>query len=157
MVSHNKASDYTCGTKNRLNAAQAAQSHRQAGYSNPTQFNNSISSAPQSLPPRAFQLPQQSQSSYGNINGRPLPQTSTGIGAYGMAAVGLGQSQHQQSDPSSLYNQQTPGGSAAPSFTTGGGGEEGGFDMFSFLMDDEAGLGNNWDSLEVPSDFSLWT
>jgi len=153
MVSHNKASDYTCGNKNRLNAAQAAQSERQEGYANPTQFHNIVSSTPQSLPPRAFQLPQQTQSSYGNINGRPLPQTSTGMGAYGMAAVGQGQS--QQVDLTSLYSQQTPGGSAAPLPTASG--EEGGFDMFSFLMDDEAGLGNNWDSLEVPSDFSLWT
>jgi hypothetical protein len=70
-----------------------------------------------------------------------------------MAAVG--QTQSQQVDPTHLYSQQTPGGSAAPLPTAGG--EEGGFDMFSFLMDDEAGLGNNWDSLEVPSDFSLWT
>jgi len=153
MVCHNKASDYTCGTKNRLNAAQAAQTqrHEGGGYTNPTQFNTLVSSTPQSLPPRAFQLPLQSQSNYGNGSGRPLPQTSTGMGAYGMAAVG----QSTQIDPNNLYNLQTPGGSAAPLPTAAG--EEGGFDMFSFLMDDDAGLGNGWDSLEVPSDFSLWT
>jgi len=68
-----------------------------------------------------------------------------------MAAVG----QSTQIDPNNLYNLQTPGGSAAPLPIAAG--EEGGFDMFSFLMDDDAGLGNGWDSLEVPSDFSLWT
>lgn len=73
-----------------------------------------------------------------------------------MAAVGQGHGHGQsQPEPSHLYAQQTPGGSTAPLPT--GAGEEGGFDMFSFLMDDDAGLGNNWDSLEVPSDFSLWT
>ena len=80
-----------------------------------------------------------------------------------MAAVGQSSStQTPHIDPSNLYNLQTPGGTALPLPGTaggggGGGGEEGGFDLFSFLMEDDAGLGNGWDSLEVPSDFSLWT
>lgn len=73
-----------------------------------------------------------------------------------MAAVGT----TQQLDPNNLFTMQNPGGAATATPNTGGGivNEEGApFDVFSFLMDDEAGLGNGWDSLEVPSDFSLWT
>jgi hypothetical protein len=176
MVCHNKASDYTCGTKKGLDMAQQAQSQRQeSGYTNPTQNNTFVSSNPQSLPPRAFQLaPNQSQPTYGNGNGngnglgngQRLPQTSSGIGmgmgigAYGMAAVGQSSTSTTHTphiDPSNLYNLQTPGGSALPLPGTTAGEEGGSFDMFSFLMEEDAGLGNGWDSLEVPSDFSLWT
>jgi hypothetical protein len=163
MVSHNKASEYTCGSKSRLQAQSQRQANGQgqaqgAGlmYTNPTQFNTLVSSTPQSLPPGAFQLPSQSQSSFPGqgTSSRPA-QTNTSLGAYGMAAVGSQSTQNQQLDPSNLYQHQTPGGSAVP--LPGNTGDEAGFDVFSFLMDEEAGLGNGWDSLEVPSDFSLWT
>lgn len=184
MVRHNKASDYTCGSKNRQPTKQT-----DAGplYTNPTQFNSFVGQAPQSLPPVAFQQqhphpqPPSGSASF-NIGVNPLPQTSAGLGAYGMAAVG----NTGQIDPNNLFTMQTPGGNTMSlsgnnangtnssnggagnnnsngsgsnnANNNGGGGEEGAqFDVFSFLMDDEAGLGNGWDSLEVPSDFSLWT
>lgn len=180
MVRHNKASDYTCGSKLRCQQKKAlaeaqgrSQGHHPlsqdgvtggAGgngngpvFSNPTQFNSFVSQAPQSLPPGAFH----NGSSF-NPSITQLPQTSAanglGLGAYGMAAVGP----TQQLDPNTLFTMQNPGGAATPTQnTTAVGGvanDEGApFDVFSFLMDDEAGLGNGWDTLEVPSDFSLWT
>ena len=57
----------------------------------------------------------------------------TTLQAYGMAAI-----------PGSNNQPQQP--------------EDGGFDMLNFLMDED-GLGGtgNWDALEVPPDFSLWS
>lgn len=42
---------------------------------------------------------------------------------------------------------------------TAGAGASGAFDMFSFLMDEEGGLAGsgNWDALDIPSDFGLWS
>lgn len=175
MVKHNKASDYTCGSQKRCQQKQAQKSggggqqqpkRTDAGavYNNPTQFNSfvaSTGSAPQSLPPGAFQM---GPSFPANLN--QIPQTSNGngmgLGAYGMAAVG-GSS---QIDPNNLFTMQNPGGASTSTGSNGvtgtgnnaANGEDGApFDVFSFLMDDESGLGNGWDSLEVPSDFSLWT
>ena len=175
MVKHNKASDYTCGSQKRCQQKQAQNGGGQpqpkqtvAGpvYNNPTQFNSfvaSTGSAPQSLPPGAFQT---GSSFPTNLN--QIPQTSNGngmsLGAYGMAAVG-GSS---QLDPNNLFTMQNPGGASYNASLNGltgnannnntANGEDGApFDVFSFLMDDESGLGNGWDSLEVPSDFSLWT
>jgi hypothetical protein len=211
MVKHNKASDYTCGSKNRL--ANKNQGHGQTHnvhphmqkrsndnangpiYTNPTQFNTLVSSTPhpQSLPPGAFHTSTAGSMNFGSGTGagntfHQLPQTSNGIGngnnfglgAYGVAAQVANHAQaHGQIDPNNLFALQTPGGgsislpgqgsssaggdgtgNASGSGTNGNGntnGEEGQFDVFSFLMDDDAGLGNGWDSLEVPSDFSLWT
>lgn len=169
MVRHNKASDYTCGSQKRCQQKQAQKGQQQhpkqtdAGpmYTNPTQFNSLVasttSSIPQSLPPGAFQT---GSSFPATLNQLPQVSTSnsTGLGAYGMAAVGT-----NQIDPNNLFVMQNPGGASTSSNggvvgTTNTTGEEGAqFDVFSFLMDDDAGLGNGWDSLEVPSDFSLWT
>ena len=87
---------------------------------------------PQGFPPTVFQ-------SYTN----PSP-----LGAYGVAAqVG--------STPAG----DVTGGLPLPS-GDGATGVQDGFDIFSFLMDEEGGLGGSagaWETMEVPPDYSLWS
>lgn len=81
----------------------------------------------------------------GGING--------GLGPYGMAAQvgGTGGSAPAQSG-----TLESVGFQEAHQANTEV--DANGFDVFSFLMDDEGGLGTgNWDALEVPADFSLWS
>lgn len=174
MVRHNKASDYTCGSKNRQN--QKRSNDGGPVYTNPIQFNTLVSPNPQSLPPNAFHTSVTASLGQGinnTFNHSGQGAGDFGLGAYGVAAQVANANQshrHGQIDPNNLYALQTPGGSsitplpdaggagaAAGNGNGGGGGEEGQFDVFSFLMEDDAGLGNGWDTLEVPSDFSLWT
>jgi hypothetical protein len=175
MVRHNKASDYTCGSKNRQNQKQNRSNDGGPVYTNPTQFNTLVSSNPQSLPPNAFHTSAPANFGQANGQGMTFNQMTTGtnngfgLGAYGVAAQVANANtnhRHGQIDPNNLYALQTPGGSSSTPLPDGGAvtagtgngnGDEGQFDVFSFLMEDDAGLGNGWDSLEVPSDFSLWT
>lgn len=159
MASHNKASDYT---SNKLCGKRKAEA---GGYHHST---------PSSMPSRAFHLAGEypaSQSVSGHGNG-PTADPSTVMGTFGMAAhLNL----HPESNlsvfpPSSGPNlstlANTAAAAAAGSFAPAGEGsngamlnvdnEQNGFDIFSFLMDDEGGLGTNGFSLDVPADFSLW-
>lgn len=160
MASHNKASDYT---SNKLCGKRKAEAE---GYNQST---------PLSMPSRAFHSAGEypaSQSSSGHGNGT-ISDPSTMMGTFGMAAhLNL----HPGSNlplfpPSSGPNLSTlantaaaaaAAGSFAPAGEASNGAmlnvdnEQNGFDIFSFLMDDEGGLGMNGFSLDVPADFSLW-
>lgn len=170
MAAHNKASDYTKGNKNKSRASDV----RAAFNSAPDPTIASITSGnfgalgpPQGFPPGVFQ------------------SGLSGLGAYGVAAQvnnthdvkpqltpifdgnGLGNTNAMYGDMA-MTNQTPMGGSGVGNgngnvnglMNPGGGGVgEGDFDIFSFLMDEEGGLGGsgNWDALEVPADFSLWS
>ncbi len=141
MAPHHKASDYTNGNKNRV--CQIANEVR-AGYNHANASESSYGAPPQGFPPGAFQGGYNKSLTGGG--------GSNGLGAYGMAAVGgAGGSTNAQSgttDTSGFAQTQQAHGEMDPN----------GFDVFSFLMDEEGGLGgNNWDALEVPADFSLWS
>ncbi|RXK40030.1 fungal specific transcription factor [Tremella mesenterica] len=94
--------------------------------------------------------------------GKPHGTTEDiGLGPYGMAAQvslhglphGHGHG-HGHSTGMGMGNGGWEGQMGTPQGTEG----EGGMDIFSFLMDEEGGLGaGNWENLEVPPDFSLWT
>ena len=144
MAPHNKASDYTNGNKSRV--SQIANEVR-VGYNHASSTSSSFGAPPQGFPPGAF------QSGYVGIHPVGSACGAHGPGAYGMAAVGV------------------PGGTVSPQVgtmdTSGypqpqqglGEADPNGFDVFSFLMDEEGGLAGtgNWDALEVPADFSLWS
>jgi hypothetical protein len=141
MSSHNKASDYTNGNKRSKLASEL----NATGATVPGSFGGA---PPQGFPPGAFHT--------ANFGSTPTTNTNiaamNGLGAYGMAT-------------------QVPGMNTAQNFveegarplSSGGPGTEvnadGSFDIFNFLMDEEGGLGGtgNWDALEVPADFSLWS
>lgn len=143
MAPHNKASDYTNGNKNRV--SQIANEVR-AGYNHATEGAASYAAPPQGFPPGAFQSGYSSNqfSGGGGMNG---------LGAYGIATVG-------GTGGSSIPQTGTMASSGFTQPQQGNGEmDANGFDVFSFLMDEQGGLGGtgNWDALEVPADFSLWS
>lgn len=144
MAPHNKASDYTNGNKNR--ASKIANEVR-AGYDDATSTTNPYGAPPVGFPPGAFQSGYNNQpSSSGGMNG---------LGAYGIAAQVVAPSGGTvpQTGPMAM------GGHVQQTQQANGDMDANGFDVFSFLMDEEGGLGGtgNWDALEVPADFSLWS
>ncbi|OWZ73938.1 hypothetical protein AYX14_00664 [Cryptococcus neoformans] len=159
MASHNKASDYT---SNKLCGKRKAEAE---GYNQST---------PLSMPSRAFHSAGEypaSQSSSGHGNGT-ISDPSTMMGTFGMAAhLNLHPGSNlpvfpPSSGPNLSTLANTAAAAAAGSFAPAGeasngamlnvDNEQNGFDIFSFLMDDEGGLGMNGFSLDVPADFSLW-
>jgi len=143
MAPHYKASDYTNGNKNR--ASKIANEVR-SGYDNATSSTPSYGAPPIGFPPGAFQS---------GFN--PLPGGGggmNGLGAYGVAAQVGGNGGSTNTQPHTLDLS-----GCAQTQPMNGEVDANGFDVFSFLMDEEGGLGGtgNWDALEVPADFSLWS
>lgn len=134
MAAHGKASDYMDGNKNR----QVKIANRIAAKLQMPESNQAWGPAPYGLPPNAFHS--------GNFNG---------LGPYGMAAQ-VGMAAGVFPSPSVSVD---PNGSFSGMQQLNGEDPNGGFDVFNFLMDEEGGLGGtgNWDALEVPADFSLWS
>lgn len=149
MSSHNKASDYTNGNKARCQNKSATDTKNNiSGSSTAAALSSTLTATPQGFPPSAF-------------GGAGLPLNNIdpglmGIQAYGMAAQ-MGQNAgvsamntNNKFQPSTdIVANQTMGIGAAPTDT--------GFDLLSFLMDEEGGLGTTWDALDVPADYSLWS
>lgn len=121
-----------------------------------------------------------------NGNGHGHASTSNGTDMEGLSGSGSGLGGMNPHGLSGLYSQvpegglgggvggsgNTPsasgGGTSGGSHLASGGGSQsaataaGGdpnFDIFSFLMDEEGGIGGTgtWDALDVPPDFSLWS
>ncbi|ORY30548.1 fungal-specific transcription factor domain-domain-containing protein, partial [Naematelia encephala] len=155
MAQHNKASDYTsnkkCGPKMANDVRESYNTSANSHYPSSAFTNGST----------AASLFASGQGDSHNGHG--------GLGPYGMAA--------QVSTPSSsgaAFNGNGNGQVSVGAALTAGaggigaaggaggqqqeGGTDGAFDIFSFLMDEEGGLGGtgSWDALEVPADFSLW-
>jgi hypothetical protein len=153
MSSHKKASEYTNGNKNRF-AGKGAEGQQRSGEGSVisgSTISAALANTPQGFPPSAF----------GGTGVPPASgdQSMIGLQAYGLAAqVGAAASnslalvndgaKFVTGDPANAN--QTMGVGAAPADT--------GFDLLSFLMDEEGGLGTStWDSLDVPADFSFWS
>lgn len=153
MSSHKKASEYTNGNKNRCAGknAEGQQRSGDGGAISGMTISAALANTPQGFPPSAF----------GGTGVTPASgdQSLMGLQAYGLAAQvgGTGTNSLALSgDGTKLVTgnpanaNQTMGVGAAPGDT--------GFDLLSFLMDEEGGLGTGtWDSLDVPADYSLWS
>jgi hypothetical protein len=140
MSSHNKASDYTNGNKARCQSKMTDTRSGISGVASRSALTSTLLGTPQGFPPSAF-------------GGVPVPDGDfglMGIQAYGMAA---------QMGQNGTANGQPKDGPSIASQTMGDGAMSGeaGFDLLSFLMDEEGGLGPTWDALDVPADYSLWS
>jgi len=152
MSSHKKASEYTNGNKNRC-AGKGADGQVRGGDGGAI-TGATIAAAlatPQGFPPSAF----------GGTGVTPASgdQSLMGLQAYGLAAQ-VGGSGTNSLALSGDGAKLVTGNSANANQTMGVGAAPGdtGFDLLSFLMDEEGGLGTGtWDSLDVPADFSLWS
>lgn len=148
MSSHNKASDYTNGNKARCqNKSTGDGKTNSTGTTSSSTLATTSIPTPQGFPPSAF--------GGQGISANNIDPGLMGIQAYGMAAQ-MGQNgtanptSADAKFPTAVNTNQTMGVGAGPTDT--------GFDLLSFLMDEEGGLGTGtWDSLDVPADYSLWS
>lgn len=144
MSSHNKASDYTNGNKRATLASEVLA----AGATVPGSFG----APPQVFQQGAFQNPNYSAAQHGTTN--------TNIGPYALATQVPGMSNGQNfTVPQEGMGQVQVGNGQNAGVDGGVAHGDGGFDIFNFLMDEEGGLGGsgNWDALEMPADFSMWS
>ena len=134
-AAHNKISDYTDGNQSRANKLA---NEVRTGYA--PNMTMSFGAPPQGFPPGAFQ---------GGYNDTPV--NGSGLGAYGIAAQ-VGMPGLSATQPNAMNMTFPPQQMNAET-------ESNGFDVFSFLMDEEGGLNGagTWDAMEVPPDFSLWS
>jgi len=148
MSSHNKASDYTNGKKVTSLASEVLA----AGATVPGSFG----APPQGFPPNVFHTGNYGPAHNGISINSSVP--GGGIGAYGLATQVLGNGQTTNEVNTSMGLAPQAVGITGDAMNQNNNGD-GGFDIFSFLMDEEGGLGGsgNWDALEVPADFSLWS
>ena len=165
MAAHNKASDYTNGKQARSKVSVKTE---QGSMSDMT-TNNGLRSTtygapPQGFPPGAFG---------GNIGVTGTPNNESnmsGLNPYAMAAqVNQNNSTNSAFSLASMLAQNAGGvttGTTGDLSTTGpvqangvAGNDPANFDILNFLMAEEGGLGGsgNWDALDVPADFSLWS
>lgn len=150
MSSHKKASEYTNGNKSRC--AQKTSTEHRSGEPNATPSARTLSAAlgsgSQGFPPSAFGGTGTSKN--GNDSGL------SGVQAYGMAAQVAQENGSNTLADSIKANVNSA--SANQTMGLGAGPTDTGFDLLSFLMDEEGGLGTGtWDSLDVPADYSLWS
>jgi hypothetical protein len=151
MSSHIKASDYTNGN----NRAKLASEVLSAGATVPGSFG----APPQGYVPGSFDPGTYGAMAGGMANG--ASGVTHGLGAYGMATQVMGGSTAQNfaTNQEGGVPVSTQGMGLAQGDSTSGNPGDGGFDIFNFLMDEEGGLGgtSNWDALDIPADFSLWS
>lgn len=183
MMAHTKASDYTNGCKTRANQQHKSVANDvRFAYTNPGSSNSyGIPQSAQpgtgetsSCPPVPQALGQLSTSGANN-----------GLGPYGMAAQVRGSSgtgtQTSDLDQSlAMFGTLTGGNGTGHNAASGGlefgtiadgvnnsfigedtqgGTAAGNFDIFSFLMDEDGAWGGNqnWDNVEMPADYPLWS
>jgi len=165
MSSHKKASEYTNGNKNRCAQKNATELRHGVASAGPATLTASPSGHPRErergFPPSAF------GGTGMTSNGAEADPGLSGVQAYGMAAqVGATPDGGSGAVYGSLAdnikaNMSAAGASGANANQTmgvGAGPADTGFDLLSFLMDEEGGLGTGtWDSLDVPADYSLWS
>ena len=165
MSSHKKASEYTNGNKSRCAQKSATEHRHGASSAGPATLSASLSGhsweRERGFPPSAF------GGTGTTSNGAEADPSLSGVQAYGMAAQvgaaadgGSGAAYPSLADniKANMSAAGANSGTANQTMGVGAGPADTGFDLLSFLMDEEGGLGTGtWDSLDVPADYSLWS
>ncbi|WOO76832.1 Positive regulator of purine utilization [Vanrija pseudolonga] len=171
MSSHNKASEYTNGPKSKNCKKVCGENGLKNGE--PSAASPGM---PQSLPPAAFHsfgpygiaAQVASGAAASSNNGPSWPGGQTTAQAVALGATATSSNALNELTINGILGNATPtangGGAATPGVATNGVAADGAvvdpattFDIFSFLMDEEGGLGQSWNALDVPADYPLWS